>query len=78
MDALAARAGFAMQRSRQPAPAADALFEPVEGLDMVEGSFGRLAFRHSAYTWAATHPAAAAGLLVAGAAAIRRAGRRSG
>lgn len=72
LDLLLARVGFAAQRSRQPPSDRDALFEPVEGLDQAEGGFGHLAFRRSASTWAATHRAASAGLLVAGAAAVRR------
>jgi NAD(P)-dependent dehydrogenase (short-subunit alcohol dehydrogenase family) len=72
MDLLLARVGFAMQRSRQPPTGQDALFDPVEGLDEETGTFGHLAFRHSAYTWAATHPTASAALALAGAAAIRR------
>jgi hypothetical protein len=75
MDLLLARAGFAMQRSRQPPPAGDALFEPA-GPHQETGSFGHLAFRHSAYTWAATHRTASAALAVAGAAGIAAAVRR--
>jgi NAD(P)-dependent dehydrogenase (short-subunit alcohol dehydrogenase family) len=75
MDLLLARAGFAMQRSRQPPPARDALFEPA-GPHQETGSFGHLAFRHSAYTWAATHRAVTAALAAAGAAGIAAALRR--
>ena len=71
MDLLLARVGFAVQRTAQPKQGGDALFEPLEGLDVAEGGFGRLAFRRSAYTWAATHRAASAAIGLAGAAALR-------
>jgi NAD(P)-dependent dehydrogenase (short-subunit alcohol dehydrogenase family) len=71
MDAVLARVGFAVQRTREPKTGGDALFEPVEGLDRAEDGFGRLALRRSAYTWAVTHRTAAAGLALAGVAVIR-------
>ena len=58
MDALALRAGFRLQQTKEPksADAPNNLFEPVQGDDRVEGDFGRMAFRRSLYNWAETHP----------------------
>src|SRR5919107_1341707 len=69
MDAIMVPGGFGSQQTDEPKPedAPDALFEPVEDQDRVEGDFGGQTLSRSLSTWLDTHPTAKRGL-VAGAA----------
>jgi hypothetical protein len=69
MDAIMVPGGFGSQQTDEPKPedAPDALFEPVEDQDRVEGDFGGQTLSRSLSTWLDTHPIAKRGL-VAGAA----------
>ena len=71
MDAILLRAGFKSQQTEDPKPqdAPDALFEPMEGQDRIEGDFDRQAFSRSYSTWLDMHPALKRGV-VAGAALV--------
>lgn len=57
MDALLLAVGFRLQRTEEPkgADAPNNLFEPVDD-NRVDGDYGSIAFRHSAYNWLGRHP----------------------
>jgi NAD(P)-dependent dehydrogenase (short-subunit alcohol dehydrogenase family) len=59
-DRFLAATAFELQRTAEPKPpdGPGNLFEPVAGLDKVEGSFGEEARPNSAVTWWQMHPAA--------------------
>ena len=69
MDAIMLPGGFGSQQTDEPKPedAPDALFEPVEDQDRVEGDLDSQTLSRSLSTWLDTHPVAKRGL-VAGAA----------
>lgn len=57
LDALMTPLAYQMHNTHDPKPAdaPDNLFQPLDGYNTVEGSFGRQALRHSLSTWLATH-----------------------
>jgi hypothetical protein len=59
LDAALRRVGFEVHYTDEPkaADAPDNLFEPVEGNDTVEGTFGDRAHPGSPYTWLELRPA---------------------
>jgi NAD(P)-dependent dehydrogenase (short-subunit alcohol dehydrogenase family) len=69
MDAIMLPGGFGLQQTDEPKPedAPDALFEPVEDQDRVEGDLDIQTLSRSLSTWLDTHPVAKQGL-IAGAA----------
>jgi NAD(P)-dependent dehydrogenase (short-subunit alcohol dehydrogenase family) len=70
LDAVLARVGFAVQRTKQADDGRDAVFEPIGGIDRVEGRIDTPAMRHSALTWMSTHKLVTAGLAAAGGGAL--------
>jgi hypothetical protein len=77
LDVLLRRFGFGVHYTNDPKTEDDPdnLFDPVRGLDTVEGSFGDRAHPRSIYNWLALHPtlkrAAALGAALAALAIMR-------
>jgi hypothetical protein len=65
MDAIMLPGGFESQQTDEPKPddAPDALFEPVEDQDRVEGDLDSQTLSRSLSTWLDTHPVAKRGLI---------------
>ncbi len=65
MDAIMLPGGFGSQQTDEPKPedAPDALFEPVEDQDRVEGDLDSQTLSRSLSTWLDTHPVAKRGLI---------------
>jgi hypothetical protein len=65
LDTLLKARGFEVHYTREPKPenAPDNLFEPINGHNTVEGSFGDRAHPRSLYNWLQRHPAVKRGAL---------------
>ncbi len=59
MDALLLAIGFKAQRTEEPksADAPHNLYHPIDDDNRVDGDFGSITFRHSAYNTLGRHPA---------------------